>query len=157
MALGASVRIAGSTGHRVVPIDEFFVLPSEDVSKENILASDEIVTEILVPPARSGIASLYRKVRERGAWDFALTSVALVMITRKGGPIEEAAIVLGGVAPIPWRAEEAGAYLAGKTIDAETARESARLAVETAEPLAQNSFKIQLVRGVVESVLLGMT
>ncbi|MGZ8485894.1 MAG: FAD binding domain-containing protein, partial [Candidatus Binatia bacterium] len=71
-ALGAGVGIAGPKGARQVPIDTFFVGPDEDMRHENVLAAGELVTDVVVPALAAGTRSVFRKVRARGTWDFAL-------------------------------------------------------------------------------------
>jgi xanthine dehydrogenase YagS FAD-binding subunit len=114
-----------------------------------------MITEILVPPPPAGLVSSYRKVRERGSWDFALASVALAM-RMSGKRVEQARVVLGGVAPKPWRSPAAEAALVGAQLEASTARAAAEAAVAGAEPLAQNGYKVLLVKGIVEESLLAM-
>jgi xanthine dehydrogenase YagS FAD-binding subunit len=128
-------------------------LPDQDVSRENVLEPGEMVTEILLPTPTKGIRSLYRKVRERGSWDFALASVAAA-VELDGSLVRSARIVLGGVAPMPWTAAEAEQRLVGQTLDAELARSAAEAAVAGAEPMGQNGFKVPLVKGIVEEALL---
>jgi len=111
-ALGASVRIASRSGSRTVAMEEFFVLPADDIRHENILEPGELVTEVVVPAVAAGTRSVYRKVRDRGAWDFALAGLAAV-VRMDGDRVEEASLVLSGVAPRPWRAVDAERSLAG--------------------------------------------
>lgn len=153
VALGASVRIAGPEGQRFVPIEEFFVLPENDVFKETALEPGEIVTEVTVPPLAAGTTSTYRKLRERGAWDFALTSLALVL-RQEGGRVAEARAALGGVAPIPWRCEPIEQAITGQTLSADVAARAGEAAVRDADPLEQNAYKVELVKGVVMETLL---
>jgi xanthine dehydrogenase YagS FAD-binding subunit len=155
LALGASVRIQSLDDDRIVPLADFFVLPEVDATRENILERGEVITRVFVPPPAASARSSYRKVRERQAWDFALTSAAIAL-QMNGATIEKADIVLGGVAPIPWRAAGAERALIGRTIDAAAAREAGVAATEGADPLAQNGFKVPLVRGVVEESLLAL-
>jgi xanthine dehydrogenase YagS FAD-binding subunit len=155
VALGASAKIAGPGAERTVPLEDFFVLPDEDLYKENVLRPGEMVTEIVVPPPDSGLVSSYRKARERGSWDFALASVALAL-RMSGQRIEAARVVLGGVAPKPWRSTGAEAALAGKQLDAATALAAAAAAVADAQPLEQNGYKVLLVQGIVEESLLAL-
>ena len=155
VALGASVKVAGQGGERTVALEDFFVLPDEELYKENVLQPGEMVTEIIVPAPASGLVSSYRKVRERGSWDFALASVALAL-RLSGKRVEEARVVLGGVAPKPWRSLAAEAALTGKQLDATTARTAAQAAVADAEPLEQNRYKVLLVKGIVEESLLAL-
>lgn len=155
IALGAEVRIMGNGGERTIPLESFYILPEEDPEKENVLERGEILTEIVLPPMEEGWKSSYRKVRERGAWDFALASVALALRS-SGGRVREARVVLGGVAPKPWRSTPVEETLAGKRIDERTAGRAGEAAVAGAEPLDHNAYKIPLVRGMVEESLLAM-
>jgi xanthine dehydrogenase YagS FAD-binding subunit len=154
-ALDARLRIVGLHENREVPISSFFLLPTEDCTKENILRPREIVTAILLPPP-TGLQSSYRKVRARAAWDFALAGVA-VAIRLAGRRVECAHIVLSGVAPVPWRAEAAERSLVGEDLNEVSASRAADASVSGAEPMSQNGFKIELVRGLVEEALLALS
>ncbi len=155
VALEAVVRIVGRNGSRSVPAEKFFVLPSTDYTRENVLTTGEIVTEIVIPPQPRGARGTYRKVRARGSWDFALTGAAVV-VTVSGGNVERARIVLSGVAPAPWRVPEAERALVGKRLSARTARSAAAAAVKGAQPLSGNGYKVELLRGAVEEALLSL-
>ncbi|UCF21363.1 MAG: xanthine dehydrogenase family protein subunit M [Gemmatimonadota bacterium] len=151
-ALGASVRIASRSGSRTVPIESFFLLPADDIQRENLLEPGELVTEVLLPPVASGTRSVYRKVRDRGAWDFALAGLAAV-VTMPGDSVETASLVLSGVAPKPWRAAEAEGALTGARLDAETIARVVAASVAGALPLEHNGYKVALVRGLMEETL----
>jgi xanthine dehydrogenase YagS FAD-binding subunit len=157
VALGASVDIAGTRGTRSVELERFFTLPSEgSVLRENVLAGDEVVTAVRVPaPVGTGWRSTYLKFRERGSYDFALASVALAL-RMEGGTIAAARLVLGGVAPIPWRCEGAEKLLAGRKIDAETCAKAGAEALRGAEPLEYNAYKVPLAQGLVTKALLAL-
>ncbi len=155
MALDARVRIVGASGERILPLERFFVLPTVDLRRENILKPGEILTEILVPRPAPGTRSTYRKQMERDAWDFALASVAAVVRQRQG-KVEHARVVLGGVAPIPWRSREAEAALLGKSLDAASAAAAADKALEPARPLRDNAYKVALARAIIREALLGL-
>jgi xanthine dehydrogenase YagS FAD-binding subunit len=155
VSLGASVKMEGPGGRRTVRLEEFYILPEVDHEKESVLEPGEIVTEVHLPPLGRGWQSSYRKVRERGSWDFALASVALA-IRSEGGRVREARIVLGGVAPIPWRSKTAEEALTGNRIDEGSARRVAEAAVRNAEPLDHNGYKIPLVKGILEESLLAL-
>src|SRR3989442_11284274 len=117
VALGASARIVDATGgERTVPLDKFFVTPRENVRRENVLLPNEILTEIEVPNAPAGSKAIYIKEMVREIWDFPLCSVA-AMLTLKDGVVQDARVVLGGVAPIPYRAAKAEAALTGKPLN----------------------------------------
>ncbi len=154
VALGAEIHISGAAGSRSMPLQDFFVLPDQDLSRENLLEPGEIVTEVLLPGA-SGIKSSYRKIRERGAWDFALVSVALA-VRMNGSTIAEARLVLGGVAPVPWRAEAAERALIGKQPSPSVAADAAAAAVAGAQPLEQNAYKVLLAKGAILESLLAL-
>jgi xanthine dehydrogenase YagS FAD-binding subunit len=153
VALQARLTIAGPKGSRPVAIDQFFVGPDKSIEKENILTTDEIVTEIYLPPVIGQMRSSYRKIRGRGAWDFALTSVGLVL-QLDGGSVSRARVVLGGVGPYPWRAAAAEKMLVGKKLDAAVAAAAGQAAVEGASPLDANAYKVEMVKGAVEESLL---
>ena len=153
VALDAQVSMAGTTGTRTIPLASFFVLPANNVLKENVLVPGEVVTEILLGPPQAGARSMYRKVRERGAFDFALAGAAVV-VTVADGKVRAARVVLSGVAPAPWRVAEVEKLLVGRSLDAPTAIQAAEAAVKGAFPLSKNEFKIPLLRGVLEETLL---
>jgi xanthine dehydrogenase YagS FAD-binding subunit len=153
IALDAKARIAGRSGSRTVPLEEFFVLPTVNVRRENILKPDEILTEIIVPQPAEGTRSTYWKQMEREAWDFALVSVAAVVRQRER-KIEHARVVLGGVAPIPWRSRQAEAALIGKPLEASSVTQAAEKAMESAHPLRDNAYKVELSRTIIRGALL---
>jgi xanthine dehydrogenase YagS FAD-binding subunit len=155
VAFEAMARVSGPGGTRLVPIARFHVPPGENVQKETILKSDEVVTEILLPPPAKGLRSSYRKVRARRSWDFALASVALAL-QFDGEKIAKARVVLGGAAPVPWRSKEVEEVITGKRLDAETVNRAAAAAVRNAEPLKHNGYKIPLFRGILEEELTAM-
>jgi xanthine dehydrogenase YagS FAD-binding subunit len=152
VALDAKVTIAGPKGVRTIPLASFFVLPEVSVVKENVLTPGEVLTEILLDPPQPGARSTYRKVRERGAFDFALVGAA-VLVALAGGKVQTARVVLSGVAPVPWRSADAEKALAGRSLDAATVAAAAAAAVKDAVPLPWNEFKVPLVRGVLEETL----
>ena len=156
LALGASLRIVGPEGGRTVSLDDFFVLPDEDLEQENVLAAGEVVAEVLLPPPAAGLISSYRKIRERGSWDFALVSVALAL-QMSGSRVLAGRVVFGGVAPMPWRSRSVEAAIVGKELIPEVVRAAAAAAVENAEPLEQNGYKVPLLKAAVEESLLATT
>jgi len=155
VALGATVRISTGGRERTVPIDKFFVSPRQDPRRENVLQPNEILTEIEVPAAPAGSKAIYVKEMVRETWDFALCSVA-AMVTVRDGVVEDARIVLGGVAPVPYRAVKAEAALKGRRLDEASAGAAGAAAVEGAQPLAKNAYKVPLTRAVVTRALLSL-
>jgi xanthine dehydrogenase YagS FAD-binding subunit len=154
VALGASARIRGPKGERVVPLHEFFTLPDQgSILRENVLANDEIVLEIAVPPAPAGMRSTYVKFKEKETMDFAMAAVAAAGVPAPNGGLSDVRIVLGGVAPIPWRAPKAEAFVAGKKLTPEVLAEAARLALDGAQPLEHNAYKVPLTQTLVRRAL----
>ena len=153
VALNAQVKIAGPTGEKTIPLEKFFVLPSVDFKRENILKPAEIVTEIDVPYPKYGSKGFYHKVRERLAWDHAIVSVA-TLIESSNGVVREARVVLGGVAPIPWRASKAEEFLRSKKIDEQTAQQASEIALEGAKPLKDNVYKVGMSKSLIQRALL---
>ncbi len=151
-ALGAVCRISGPASTRSVAIESFHVPPTEDPRRETVLEVDEILTEIVLPPPDSGLRSSYRKVRERGAWDFAIAGVALAIVF-DGDTVNSADVFLSGAAPIPWRATGIEAAITGKKLDAATIAAAAAAGVEGAEPLAKNGYKLPLFQGLITDQL----
>jgi xanthine dehydrogenase YagS FAD-binding subunit len=155
VALAARVTIAGPKGRRTIPLESFFVLPEVSILKENVLQPGEVVTEVLVDAPQPGTRSTYRKVRERGAFDFALAGAAIA-VTLQEGKVRTARVVLSGVAPAPWRSAEAEKALAGQPLNAATVEAAALAAVKDAVALENNNYKIALTRGILEETLLGL-
>ena len=155
VALDAQIHIVGDAGDRWLPIREFFVLPSEDVSRENMLRPGEIVTELALPP-RAGTHGVYSKVTDREAWTHAVVSTAVVLTLDDDGVCRGAGIALGGVAPIPWRVEPVERLLVGERITPELAAAAGAAAVEGARALAQNRYKISLVSETLRRSLLSL-
>ncbi len=152
VALGARVVIEGNGKTREVPLEEFFILPRQDVRRENILAQNEVITHVLVPPPAPGTRSVYLKERERESYDWALSSAAVVL-TPSGGNVGTARIVLGGVAPVPWRAVDAEKALQGQPLNATTVARAAEAALAGASPLHKNGYKVPLAQAVVRRAL----
>jgi xanthine dehydrogenase YagS FAD-binding subunit len=153
VALGARATIAGRRGTRTVPLESFFLLPDEDMTKENVLQAGEILTEIVVPPPPPGFVSVYRKVRTRGAFDFALAALAVGLSFTRQGRVDSPRIVLGAAALKPWRAADAEKVLAGARLEPKTIAAAAAAAVKGATPLDQNAYKIPMFRGLIQEVL----
>lgn len=154
LALGATVTVTGSAGRRVIPLDKFFTLPSEgDVRRENVLKNEEIITEIHVPASPLAAKSTYLKFKERESLDFALAAAAVALRLAGNRTVREARIVLGGVAPIPWRVPAAETFLVGKKLSPDVLAEAARIALAGAEPLEKNAYKVPLTQTLVRRAL----
>jgi len=155
VAFDASFRIAGPEGERTVSAADFFVLPRQDALHENVLADDEVLAFVELPAPSDHVRSTYRKVMDRETWTHALASAAVVM-EMPGDVCERASMVLGGVAPVPWRVPDAEALLRGQRVTRELAREVADAAVRGARPLANNAYKVPLTRNLVERTVLSL-
>jgi len=155
VALDAKVSVVGRRGARQMPLASFFVLPKASLVKENVLEPGDVLTELLLDAPQSGTRSIYRKVRERGSFDFALAGAAIVLGMAEG-KVKTARVVLSGVAPAPWRSAEAEQALVGKPLDAATAEAAAAAAVKSAVPLRENGYKVPLVRGILEETLMAL-
>lgn len=154
LALGASVNVTGGDGKRTIPLDKFFTLPADaNVRRENVLKNDEIITDVILPPSKFASNSTYLKFKERDSMDFAMSAVAAAVTIGANKTITEARIVLGGVAPIPWRVSKAEGLLVGKTMSKDLLAEVAKIALQGAEPLAQNTYKIPLTETLVRRAL----
>jgi xanthine dehydrogenase YagS FAD-binding subunit len=152
VALGAKFTIQGPSGKRTVDAAKFFIAPTDENTRETDLKPNEILTEIIVPAA-AGTKNATYEIREREAidWPLAAASVALKM---SGAKVSSAKVVLGHVAPTPWESAKAEEFLGGKTIDESTAEEAGKMAVDGAQPLSQNAYKVQLAKVAVKRALL---
>lgn len=154
LALGASVTVIGSSGKRVIPLDKFFTLPSEgNIRRENVLKNEEIITEIFVPASPLAAHSTYLKFKERESLDFALASAAVAVRLAPDQTVRDARIVLGGVAPVPWRVPAAEKFLIGKNLKREVLAEAAKIALADAKPLEKNAYKVPLAQTLVRRAL----
>jgi xanthine dehydrogenase YagS FAD-binding subunit len=151
VALGATVRIFGPGGAREVAVEKFFLTPKTDDDREHDLKPNEIVTEVRVPPP-SGVNATY-EVREKEALDWPLATASVALKTG-GGLVQSARVVLGHVAPVPWRSPEAEAALVGKAVSEQVAAAAGDAAVTSARPLSGNAYKIQLARVAVKRAVL---
>ena len=151
--LDASVLCHSPVGARRVPLAELYMLPAEgDVTRETVLAADELIERVEIPKSPAGLVTTYVKARERGSFDFALSAVALG-IRMEGDTIAECRLVLGSVAPIPWRCEAAEQLAVGRKNDEATWAAVAEAALEGAEPLSENGYKVPLTKGLIEKAM----
>lgn len=148
IALNASIKIVGPEGEKTIKVEEFFTLPAANPFRENVLQPNEIVVEVQVPNPNPNTKSLYLKAREKGAPDFALASVAGVF-EMMGKTCQTANIVLGGVAPAPWRSTDAEIALTGKMINDSVSTKAGEEAVKNAQPLNDNEYKVTLTQNLI--------
>jgi xanthine dehydrogenase YagS FAD-binding subunit len=152
VAYGAKLRVYGSRGSRDIAIEQFFVAPRSENDREYELKSNEIITDILVPAPGLTRSATY-EVRQKEALDWPLAT-ASVVLKLAAGKVQAARVVLGHVAPIPWRSAEAEKAIAGKPVNEETAQAAGAAAVEQAKSLSQNRYKIQLAKTAVKRAIL---
>jgi xanthine dehydrogenase YagS FAD-binding subunit len=144
-ALDAEVGLLGANGSsRRIPINEFYRLPGDAPHVETVINTGEMITEVILPPPPPG-RQLYRKVRDRASYEFALVSVAVVVAAEQG-KITAARVAFGGVAHKPWRSREAEAALEGRPATMATYRAAADAAMKGAVGRGHNDFKIELAK-----------
>jgi xanthine dehydrogenase YagS FAD-binding subunit len=146
IALNAAVDIHGVTGARRIPLCDLYRLPGEAPERDTNLAPGDLITHIRVDnAARLAPRSTYLKVRDRASFEFAVVSVAAALIVQDG-LIREARLAAGGVAPVPWRLGRCEAALLGKAPDSAAFEAAAALAMQGAQALTQNAFKVKLLQ-----------
>jgi xanthine dehydrogenase YagS FAD-binding subunit len=144
-ALEATIHIQNGQAVRSVPINEFYVLPSDSPQRETVLEPGDLITHVTLPAPVAGNKSLYLKLRDRASYEFALASAA-VIIKIENNRLSYARVALGGVGTKPWRSQEAEQALAGATLSESSFRNAAEAALEGARPQTQNGFKIELAK-----------
>jgi xanthine dehydrogenase YagS FAD-binding subunit len=152
VALGATFSISGPSGDRTLTAQEFFTSPRQNAARENALADDEVLTGVQIPAAKPGVRSTYVKLMDREAWTHAVVSAAVVLEMHQD-VVRSARVVLGGVAPIPWRLPAVEKVLTGETITDAVLREAGEVAVAGARPLSQNAYKVPLTRNLVRRTI----
>jgi len=152
LALDAQVQLRGRGGVRMMPLAQFFSLPREHRRNETEIGRDELLLSVLLPPLPADTNTVYLKAMDRQAWAFALVAVAAV-VRLDGRRVADARIVLGGVAPIPWRASAAEGELLGAEVSAELFGRAAEAALSGAEPLRHNGYKVALAKALIRRAL----
>ena len=153
VAYGAKFRIVGPSGEREVVASDYFTMPTlRNVEKENILADDELLTHVILPPARN-VRHGYYEVRYKQSHDWPL-AFATVVITTQGNTISSARVVLGAVAPVPWRSDDAEKALVGQPLNEQTATVAGEAAVKAAQPLSRNGYKVQITKTAVKRAVM---
>lgn len=143
VAFDAVVRTAGPSGERSIPIDDFFLLPSDTPDLEHPLAHGELIVGIDLPGAPIARRSTYLKLRDRQSYEFALVSVAAALEV-DDGVVVDARLAWGGVGTKPWRARRAEAALVGGPADRDAFRRAAAVELEGAVVREHNAFKVEL-------------
>ena len=151
IALDATVKIASPEGERDLAVEKLYHTPAGADERELSLKPNEILTAIVIPAGNT--ANAVYEVRERQLLDWPLAAAA-VSIRMSGSTVESARVVLGHVAPTPWRSGEAGDALKGKAINDETAAAAGQAAVAGATPLSGNKHKVRLASVAVKRAVL---
>ena len=152
LAYGATFRLAGPKGERLVAASDYFTLPAKNVRTENVLAPDELLTHVILPPP-GNVKSGHYEVRYKASHDWPI-AFATVLLTVNGSNVQSARVVMGAVAPVPWRSRPAEEALAGKPVTEATATAAADAALRDAHPLSQNAYKIQVAKVAVKRAIL---
>jgi len=153
VAYGAKFRIVGPNGERTVDAAEYFTMPTmQNVRTENVLAADELLTHVILP-APGNVKHGHYEVRFKASHDWPI-AFATVILAMNGNRVGSARVVMGAVAPVPWRAQAAEQLLAGKTIDEQTAAQAAEAALTGARPMSQNGYKVQIAKTAVKRAIL---
>jgi len=148
VALEGVIVIAGDEGSRDVPAEEFFIGPSVDITRMNVLKHGEIVTAVRFPKKWAGAKFYFEKVTDRATWDFALVNVASAMIV-EGGTIKDARIVCGAVECVPRRLKSVEQAVIGQPQNDDTALIAGRTASQGATPVQYNGYKVPLMENLV--------
>ncbi len=154
IALDAKMAIRSVKRERVVDAEHFFIGPAIDITRMTVLEPGDLLTSIRIPATWAGAQFYFEKVRERQVWDFPIVNVAAVFVV-SGGRIDRSRIAVNAVAAHPKRLTSVEAAIAGKPRNEETAKMAGELAVQGAEPLAHNAYKIPLMRNLVKRAIRG--
>ena len=152
VALGATITVAGPKEKtRKISAEKFFQTPRNESEREMALNPNEILTDIFIPT--QGLRNATYEVRHRQGLDWPYVT-ATVAFQLKGGTAADARVVLGHVAPVPWRSPSASKTLSGAKVDAAAAAKCGEAATQGARPLSKNGYKIQLVKTAVKRAVL---
>lgn len=151
IAYGGRFRVAGPNGTREIDAGQFFQMPNQNLYGETVLQPDEIVTHVVLPAPGHRSAAYEVRFKQSHDWPLAAAAVNLVM---SGTTVKSARIVMGAVAPVPWRVPAAERVLAGKAITEAVAVEAANAALAGARPMSGNAYKIQIARTAVKRAVL---
>ncbi|OLC51090.1 MAG: hypothetical protein AUH43_03390 [Acidobacteria bacterium 13_1_40CM_65_14] len=156
LAYGAKFRVLGPNGEREIAAAEYFTMPTlQNVMKENVLADEELLTHVILP-APGNVKSGHYEVRYKAShdWPLVFATIVLALGGTSGNTIRSARVVLGAVAPVPWRSKAAEDALAGKPLNEQTAALAGEAAVKEAKPMSGNAYKIQITRTAVKRAIM---
>jgi xanthine dehydrogenase YagS FAD-binding subunit len=153
IACDAEVEIVSSLGRRRIPLHTLYIAPAGKQRREHAIRPGELITQVRVPEKSLGRRGTYLKAMDRKAWSFALVSVAATAKVGRDGKASDARIVLGGVAPTPWRVPAAEKLLEGTALDDNACLAAADVLLKDATPLRDNGYKVTLARELVRRAL----
>jgi xanthine dehydrogenase YagS FAD-binding subunit len=154
VALDAQMVIRGPGGERVVNAENYWIGPGIDITRMNVLQPNELLVAIRIPATMAGAQFYFEKVRDRQVWDFPLVNVASA-IKPNGGNIGESRVVVNAVAATPKRLRNVEAFITGKPRNEETAKAAGEMAVQGAQTLRHNGYKVPLMRNLVKRAVRG--
>ena len=154
VALDAQMVIREPKGERVVNAEDYWVGPGIDITRMNVLAPNELLTAIRIPATMAGAQFYFEKVRDRQVWDFPLVNVASAIKTN-GDNIGEARLVVNAVSATPKRLKNVEAAIVGKPRNEDTAKMAGDMAVQGAQTLRHNGYKVPLMRNLVKRAIRG--
>jgi xanthine dehydrogenase YagS FAD-binding subunit len=155
IALDASMVIRNKGGERVVKAEDYFIGPQLDITRMTVLKPGDLLVAIRIPSTWANATFYFEKVRDRPVWDFPLVNIASAAKIN-GGNIESIRIAVNGVAAHPVRLVQVEAAVAGKARSAATADAAGQIAIEGAEPLRHNGYKVPLLRNLVKRSIRGV-
>jgi xanthine dehydrogenase YagS FAD-binding subunit len=155
IALDAQMVIRGSRGERVMNAEDYFIGPGTDITHMTVLNPGELLTAIRIPAAWAGVQFYFEKIRDRQVWDFPLVNIASAAVFSSGGNIERIRIAVNGVAARPMRLKQVEDAVRGKPRNEATAEMAGQLAIQGAQPLQHNGYKVPLVRNLVKRAIRG--
>jgi len=154
VALDATMVIRGPKGERTVAAEDYWIGPGIDITRMNVLAQNELLVAIRIPATMAGAQFYFEKVRDRQVWDFPLVNVAAA-IKPNGATIGESRIVVNAVAATPKRLKNVEAFISGKPRNEDTAKAAGEMAVQGAQTLRHNGYKVPLMRNLVRRAIRG--
>jgi len=152
VALDATVEVLGPSSERRIPLVDFHRLPGDEPNRDTVLRHGELITAVALPALPFAVHSLYRKVRDRRSFAFALVSVAAALQVRDG-MIEDVRLAFGGVAHKPWRATRAEETLRGQPTTPGQFARAADAELAAAQPQPGNAFKVKMLRNTLVAAL----
>ena len=149
VCLGAEVVLHDD---RTIPVAELLAPPTDERRSLHRLPDGAVIAEVHVP-TDADFRSTYRKAMDRATWQFALAGIAAAVRVADDGTVTQASLVASGVASVPWRLEAAESALVGRPLDTAAISDAATAADDGAEPLAENRYKLALLRGLLRRAL----